>query len=309
MNSGSNASVKILEINLNNEGKNNPKGNSNANYQELIIDNYNKDNDNSGDGLSNSHEENEEEQEQDELSIVEINHLKKIQEKILFRQEKYANLCSPQNLDKNYIQSNDSNEKINHSSEDNNITHNNLEIFSENDNEHINEQKINPNRERVFKNIHCYFYLNDEPLIIIGPNLGYFIWIFTLISFFSVLIYSLKSWKFFNSILFFFGYFFFAISYILLMVVNPGVPSEKKNFDVNDLNYNYIQCKICNCIYHKNELKNVNHCQECGICVEGCQHHCNFATKCIGKKNKNIFKLWICSCIALIFIMFFYLIF
>lgn len=305
--SETNRTAKIFEVNINNEGKNKikPKENSNINYQELIIDNYNKDNDNSGDGLSNSHEENEEEQE--ELSIAEINHLKKIQEKILIRQEKYANLYSPKNVEKNI--NNNSNEKINHSPEDNNITHNTLEIFNENDNEHINEQKINPNKERLFKNIHCYFYLNNEPLIIIGPNLGYFICIFTLISFFSILIYSLKASKFVNSILFFFGYIFFAISYFLLMVVNPGIPSQKKDFDINELNYNYIQCKICNCIYHKNELKNVNHCQECGICVEGCQHHCNFATKCIGKKNKNIFKLWICSCIALIFIMFFYLIF
>ena len=308
--SGNNKPMNVLEVNLRKEENNKQKGNSDSNYQELIIDNYNKDNDNSGDGLSNSHEENEEEQEQEqeELSIVEINHLKKIQEKILIRQEKYANLYSPLNLEKSFTQNNDSNEKINQHSEDS-IIHNSLEIFNENDNQHINEQKINPNKERIFKNIHCYFYLNDEPLIIIGPNLRYFIWIFTIISFFSILVYSLKPSKFYNSVLFFIGYIFFAVSYILLMVVNPGIPSEKKNFDINDLNYNYIQCKICNCIYHKNELKNVSHCQECGICVEGCQHHCNFATKCIGKKNKNIFKLWIYSCIALIFIMFFYLIF
>ena len=126
MNSGSNAIMNEVEVNLNNDENNNQKNNSNINYHGIKVNTSNKDNDNSGDGLSNSHEENEEEQEQDELSIVEINHLKKIQEKILFRQEKYANLCSPQNLDKNYIQNNDSNEKINHSSEDNNITPNNL---------------------------------------------------------------------------------------------------------------------------------------------------------------------------------------
>ena len=288
--SGANESMEVVEVNLNKEEKNKQKGNSNSNYHELIIDNFNKDNDNSGDGLSNSHEENEEEQEQEELSLAEINHLKKIQEKILIRQEKYANLHSPQSIEKSFIQNVDSNVKINHNSEDNNISHNTLEIFNENDNQHINDQKINPNKERIFKNIHCYFYLNNEPLIIIGPNLGYFIWIFALISFFSIMVYSLKASNFFNSVLFFIGYIFFAVNYILLMVVNPGIPSEKKNFDIND-------------------LKNVNHCQECGICVEGCQHHCNLATKCIGKKNKYIFKLWICSSIALIFIIFFYLIF
>ena len=302
--SETNRLVKIAEVNLNKDEKNKSKGNPNINYQELIIKNFNKDNDNSRDGLLNSHEENEEEQEQEELSLAEINHLKRIQEKIFQRQEKYTNLYSPKNLEKNLTQNNDSNEKINHNSEDNNIAHKTLEIFKENDNEHINEQKINPNKERLFKNIHGYFYYNNEPLIIIGPNLGYFINIFPFISFLSILVYSLKVSKFLNLVLFFFGYVFFAVSYILLMVVNPGIPCEKKNYDIDDLNYNYIQCKICNCIYHKNEFKNVNHCQECGICVEGCQHHCNFANKCIGKNNKNIFKLWIFSCIALIFIMF-----
>ena len=61
----------------------------------------------------------------------------------------------------------------------------------------FDEQKINPNKERIFKNIHCYFYLENEPLIIIGPDLSYFIWIFTIVSFFSILIYSLKSSSFF----------------------------------------------------------------------------------------------------------------
>ena len=55
------------------------------------------------------------------------------------------------------------------------------------------------------------------------------------------------------------------------MVVNPGIPSEKKHYDINDLNFNYKQCKICNCIYHKDDFKNVSHSDECGICVEGCE--------------------------------------
>ena len=62
------------------------------------------------------------------------------------------------------------------------------------------------------------------------------------------------------------------------------------HYDINDLNFNYKQCKICNCIYHKDDFKNVSHCDECDICVEGCEQHCNFVTKCIGRKNKNIFK-------------------
>ena len=320
MNIESNHPMNIVKVNLNNGEKNEPKFNSNINYTEINSYNYNKDNDNSGDGFTNPQEENEEEQEheQEELSLAEIAHLKKIHEQTLLRTEKYANLYSPKNSDKKLNINIESNEKINTMNENNNnISHNMLELYNENeydnenenDNEHFDEQKINPNKERIFKNIHCYFYLENEPLIIIGPDLSYFIWIFTIVSFFSILIYSLKSSSFFTSLLYVLGYLFFAVFYILLMVTNPGIPSEKKHYDINDLNYNYRQCNICNCIYHKDDFKNVNHCEECGICVENYEQHYNFATKCIGKNNKQIFQIWMGSCVAFAVIMLIYLIF
>lgn len=307
MNNESNNNINIVEVNLNNGDNNNIK--TNINYHELNVDNTNKDNDNSGDGLSNPQEENEEEPEQEELSMAEIDHLKKIHEQTLLRSEKYSNLYSPKNPEKNFLKNVDSSEKLKTNTENRNISHNILEIFNENDNAHFNEQKINPNKDRVFQNLQCFFYLDSEPLVIIGPDLAYFIWIFTLISFFSILVYSLKNSSYITTILFVLGYMFFAVCYILLMVMNPGIPTEKKHFDINDLNFNYKQCQKCNCIYHKDDFKNVNHCEECGICIEGSEHHCNFATKCIGKNNKIIFKAWIISCISFVFIMFLYLIF
>ncbi len=313
MSSNQNDIMNEVEVNLNNGENNNQKNNSNIDYHGIKVNTSNKDNDNSGDGLSNNQEDAEEEKEQEEeeeLSMAEIEHLKKIHEQTILRSEKYANLYSPQNSDKKSTTDKYSKETINTSTEDNtNITQNILEIFNENDNLHFNEQKINPNKERIFKNIHCFFYLDSEPLIIIGPDLGYFIWIFTLVSFFSILVYSLKTSNYFTTFIFVSAYIFFAGSYIMLMVVNPGIPSEKKHYDINDLYLNYKQCKICNCIYHKDDFKNVSHCDECGICIEGCEQHCNFATKCIGRKNKNIFKSWIVSTVSLIFIMFLYLIF
>ena len=298
MSSNQNDVMNVVEVNLNNSENNNQKINSNIDYHEINVSNNQEDGDE------------EKEQEEEELSMAEIEHLKKIHEQTMLRSEKYANLYSPQSSDKKSTTDKYSKEKINTSTEDNtNITQNVLEIFNENDNEHFNEQKINPNKERSLTNIHCFFYLDGEPLIIIGPDLGYFIWIFSLVSFFSILVYSLKASAYFTTFLFVSAYIFFAVSYIMLMVVNPGIPSEKKHYDINDLNFNYKQCKICNCIYHKDDFKNVSHCDECGICIEGCEQHCNFATKCIGRKNKNIFKSWIVSTVSLIFIMFLYLIF
>lgn len=92
------------------------------------------------------------------------------------------------------------------------------------------------------------------------------------------------------------------------MISNPGIPKEKKHYDINDLNSNYRQCSKCNCIYRKKNLK-VNHCEECGICVEGCEKHSNWATKCIGKKNRKIYKAWIVSIFVFVIAMFYYLIF
>lgn len=322
MNIESNNPMNTVEINLNNGEKNSLKTTSNISYHEINKNNLYKDIDNSDEGFSNPQEENEEEQEheQEELSLAEIAHLKKIHEQTLLRSEKYSNLYSPKISDKKLNINFDSNEKMNTSNiineNINNASHNILELYNENienvyegDNQHFNEQKINPNKERIFKNIHCFFYLENEPLIIIGPHLSYFIWIFTLVSFFSISIYSMKNSSFFTSSLFVLGYLFFAISYILLMVINPGIPSEKKHYDINDLNYNYRQCEICNCIYHKDDFKNVNHCEECGVCVENYEHHYNCATKCIGKNNIYIFKIWMVSCVVFAIIMLIYLIF
>jgi len=301
-----------VKVNLN--GKNLAQdSNSNINYHELNNYNANNEGDNSGEGINNSNEELEEEPEQEELTLAEINHLKKIQEQTLLRAEKYAKLFinSPPEINTSNIPRElNSDEKITNynSSEETNVSHNTLEIYTENDNEHINMEKINPNKERIFKNIHGYFYLDSEPLVIIGPHLSYFIWIFTLASFFSIFIYSIKTSSYLGNVLYISGYIFFALCYILLMVGNPGIPSEKKHYDINDLNSNYRQCNKCNCIFRKKESTKVNHCEECGICVEKYEHHSNWATKCIGKKNKNIYKAWIVSVVVFAVAMIAYLI-
>ena len=103
--------MNVVEVNLSNQQNNNAsKTNSDVNYHEINTFNSNK-HDNSGEGFNNLQDENEEEQEQEELSMAEIEHLKKIHEQTLLRSEKYANLYSPQNSDKKPSQSNDSNEK------------------------------------------------------------------------------------------------------------------------------------------------------------------------------------------------------
>jgi len=42
-------------------------------------------------------------------------------------------------------------------------------------------------------------------------------------------------------------------------------------------------CRECKFYVYKN--RNVNHCYDCGICVEGYDHHCPWTSKCIGCYN------------------------
>ena len=117
-------------VKVNQNGKDfSSSSNSNVNYQELNNYNSNQEGDNSGERIgNNANEEIEEEPEQEELSMAEINHLKKIQEQTLLRAEKYAHLFinSPPESNPPVPKELDSDEKINNynSSEDTNVSHN-----------------------------------------------------------------------------------------------------------------------------------------------------------------------------------------
>ena len=225
----------------------------------------------------NSQEEEQEEDGSDELTLAEIERINKIREDTLLRSEKYTNLIN-ENKTKNSLSSN--------------TTHTTIDI----ENMQIANNIINPNKERLFSNYHPYYFINGEPLIVLGPGIYYYIIIISSVSFFSIILYS---WKNNDSSLmktiYVLSFLFFAVMYTLLLIINPGVPVDKSNFDINDLNVNYLQCAKCNCISYNNPSIKCYHCDECGICIEGHEKHFPIATKCIGKKNKKIFNLWIAS--------------
>ena len=251
---------------------------------------------------------------ENDLTQSQIERLNKIREEAQLRSEKYSDLSSKSNLiiknlnNSNNIQTgnninisnnNDPNESVN------NLTHN----FINNEDEDNQNNEINPNLERIFSKIHPFLFFKNEPLILIGPDILYYVIIFSISSFFSIIFYSLKNKSYtIMKILFLFGYLFYAITYTLLMILNPGVPTNKSNIDLEELKKNYNQCNICNCIFYKNNEYITFHCHECNICVENFDHHCTFASKCIGNKNKLIFKLWLFSIPCYIIIIFFYII-
>ena len=48
------------------------------------------------------------------------------------------------------------------------------------------------------------------------------------------------------------------------------------------------QCKICKVI----NRPDIVHCTDCGVCVEGHDHHCGVVGLCIGDANFKYFVLW-----------------
>ena len=248
----------------------------NIKLQTLYNDNRNT--------VQNSQEEEMEDDGSEELTLAEIEQINKIREDTLLRSEKYTNLIS---------------EKQSKNTFPDNIAHTSIDIKKmQNSNNYIN-----PNKERLFSNYHTYYFIKGEPLIVLGPNINYYVIIISLVSFISIILYSWKNNdSSFFKIIYIFSYFFFVIMYTLLLIINPGIPSDKSDFDINDLNINYSQCAKCNCISYNNPNIKCYHCDECGICIEGREKHFSIATKCVGKKNKKIFYLWIASvgCFAVI---------
>jgi len=58
----------------------------------------------------------------------------------------------------------------------------------------------------------------------------------------------------------------------------------------------YFFCDCCGTWSHKNE--DVEHCEECNVCIFGYDHHCPWTSKCIGRDNFVNFVMWIALVLA-----------
>ena len=96
-------------------------------------------------------------------------------------------------------------------------------------------------------------------------------------------------------ILFVLNYLIYIISYLLTMLVNPGIP-ERKYYAKNIKNDNktiLLYCKKCNILVPK-KFK-ISHCVDCNICVKEQDHHCPWTGKCIAKYNIKYFYIFVNS--------------
>ncbi len=121
----------------------------------------------------------------------------------------------------------------------------------------------------------------------------------TFVATISILFYG-ALWKFINKIVLIIGileYLFFFLSYTLTCIMNPGIITPDyylENYKVDKMNIkNYRICRKCNAIMDID--KGVEHCIDCDICIIGNDHHCPWSSKCVGKNNINMFRVFLCS--------------
>ena len=146
-------------------------------------------------------------------------------------------------------------------------------------------------------NLNVYFFVNNQPLIVLGNKDRYLVIIYEIILQVSFI---LLAATIINSIIFYMKYILILLylncflCHVYIFLVNPGIPSidhyskiflKSENFlKMNEQQKrNYYLCESCNIIIHHSE--DIEHCDECDICVEKYDHHCFWTGKCITKKN------------------------
>ena len=138
----------------------------------------------------------------------------------------------------------------------------------------------------------------------LGPNYILFIGFLSFIS----IIFICFFYTFWSHLLFIYKilgiiiYLLFFFSYSYTALINPGFPKHDLESKTGEPRGKFRWCGACK-IWISIEKK-TNHCFDCGICVEGYDHHCPWTSKCIGRRNLISFYIFI-SCI---FFIIFYLI-
>ena len=219
--------------------------------------------------------------------------------------------------------------KKNESSLDEEASQMNIEVNSNNIRKHKSSKKSKKRKEKIYsknldditlfqgnvifnnnnnsfykfvgKSIFLFMDSNDDPLLIIGPDWPFVACLFSLFNFFYISIiikfwvrFSLSS-KIINQI----SYWIFLISFLYTSLINQGYPKNtpgRRNGHPKD---NYYYCGDCR--FFVDRGISASHCDKCGICIEGQDHHCVWIGKCVGNKNALSFYIFIISTIFSLF--------
>ena len=153
---------------------------------------------------------------------------------------------------------------------------------------------------------HTLCLLGDKygnPLIMIGPHWPMYV-IFcggVTVGYFYFFYYFFTRLNFFIKLLGLFSFFMYFISYSGVFLLNPGYPKRDENSLEGKPRMMFKKCVDCD-IWERIDIK-VTHCMECGVCVEGYDHHCPWTGKCIGRKTIKYFY-WFIGSVMVVFVFF-----
>ena len=165
-------------------------------------------------------------------------------------------------------------------------------------------------------NYYVYLFCGEQPLIAIGNKKKSLVIIYEIILQISFL---LLMFTIINSIPIYMKYILISLylncflCHMYIFLINPGIPNidHYSKIFLKSQNYmkmgeeqkkNYYLCEICNIVINYSE--DVEHCEDCDICVEKYDHHCYWTGKCISKKN--IWAFYFFSFGTLIYILWYF---
>ena len=135
----------------------------------------------------------------------------------------------------------------------------------------------------------------DNPLLIIGPHWPLFVFFFGIINILYLIVifklwnrFSFKS-KIINQV----SYWMYTLSYSYTSLINPGYPKNNNDRRTGYPREEFYFCSVCKFYVKKSNY--ALHCDNCGICIEGQDHHCPWTSHCVGKNNIITFYIFILS--------------
>ena len=147
----------------------------------------------------------------------------------------------------------------------------------------------------VGKTIFLFMDKYDNPLLIIGPHWPLFACFFGTINILYIIV-TIKLWnkfgfksKLINQI----SYWLYNMSYSYTSLINPGYPKNNHERKAGYPREEFYFCSVCK--FYVKRSTDALHCDECGICIEGMDHHCPWTSHCVGKNNIITFYIFVLS--------------
>ena len=173
---------------------------------------------------------------------------------------------------------------------------NNLKIINNNKTENLIIYNTHSKYYKfVGKSLFLFMDKYDNPLLIVGPHWPLFACFFGIVNILYMII-IFKLWnrlgpksKLVNQI----SYWLFTLSYAYTSLINPGYPKNNNERKTGYPREDYFFCNDCKFYVKRNT--GATHCEDCGICIEGQDHHCPWTSHCVGKNNIITFYIFIVS--------------